>query len=340
MRDIMSEAYTIPYKLTDDVMFPTKKGMKEYLKHEAIAWREFLEAFERQTTYTNLRLNYDSTISQRQVARSLELLASLLETPKQFNNSTRTHNREAQVAFPPPPSTSVIGHLILGLWDNGQTENARCVFLWNIFDGNTSPNREQKNLVTDIVQGKQLFDAAQVVRALPMQGVSHQKLSAAVRSAETQVESLKEEVKNAQVLNADHDANLSEKNAIHDANLSKKLEEFSEDYQATEDDILSQQDALFAAHKAQIDALNADLEAQLKKYERQQAAYNEKTVTFENERRASEEMRIQGYNDLHALFHEQLKFKAPVELWGALSKSHGKKPFGLSFPLSSSPAPQ
>lgn len=338
----MSEAYTIPYKLTDDVTFPTKKGMQKHLEHELDAWHDFLTTFEATDYFKTLQISYNTAVDQPKIARSLQSLHDLLETPQAFQNAVSKASHKQQAAFPPPPTSSFIGRLILGLFENSATyESSRdsvCVFLWFIFDGHISGTNVPADVTDLMKQGKRLFDSAKVVQAMPLHDVSHQKLSAAVRNAEAQVESLKEEIKNAQDLNAEHDTDLSE-----------KLEEFSEDYQATKDSILSQQDALFAAHKAQIDVLDAGLEAKIKEHERRLRIYDEKVVKSETERDANEARREREFEHLAASYDEKLQFDKPIELWDNRHTDHEKKAktaldvfvllvlasvvFGLAIPL-------
>lgn len=314
----MSEAYTVPYTLTDDVTFPTKKGMQKHLEHELDAWRDFLTAFEAENYFKTLQLSYNTTVDQPQIAQSLQRLHDLLETPQVFQNAASKKSHRQQAAFPPPPSSSFIGRLILGLFENNATyessNDSMCVFLWFIFGGQISGVNVPAEVTKLMQQGKQLFGSAKVVQAMPLHDVSHQKLSAAVRNAEAQVVSLKEEIKSAQVLNAEHDKNLSE-----------KLEEFSEDYQATEDDILSQQDALLAAHRTQIVALDEKLKALTNDYTKKLLDFKKRVDASEKERQSAELQRVQNHEEHIALLEKKLQFDKPITLWGALSESHGRK---------------
>lgn len=200
-----NEEYRLHYGQREDVVFPSQKGMKRYLTNELNTWAPFLD-YVRQNLGESLVSNHGRRQwTAEQLADAFELQLKLLADRAKFNRSTIHHENVPRL---PPPSDSLEGQLILGLFENGLAAEALAAYIYVTVDGQDAQHNSRGEIGSLIQRGKPLVDAAPIVKALPYSRVSSSKMAGAVRIAENHVQSLADEVVTAQEANASHDLEL------------------------------------------------------------------------------------------------------------------------------------
>ncbi len=201
-----SEQYTIHYETVANVSFPSKKGMEKHLEDEKVIWGSFLH-------YISLNLNYmlfnghvQNVVRSFDLAAVFDLLISNLDDQSAFNKISKRHSNN--VAFPPPPSTSVEGLLILALFVNGSEQRALSAYLHFILKNSNIRSGSPSDTMPAERSGGALIEAAHVAHALPYHKVSSERFVETVSVAQNHVDALSDQVSKAKDVNADHQTNL------------------------------------------------------------------------------------------------------------------------------------
>ncbi|WP_370212848.1 DUF6161 domain-containing protein [Roseovarius sp.] len=299
-----SKEYRLHYSQREDVVFASQHGMKRYLNHEIQIWTPFLEY---------LRTNFNSELITNQgrsrtrseeLANALQSLLQRLPNQNQFNRATRPH---ANDLFLPPPSDSLVGQLILGLFESDMPAESLAAYIYFIANDKNGLRFTNSGIDALIQQGKALVLAAPIVRALPYSRVSASQMAGAVRTARNHTKSLGDEVVNAQEINSDHERALKE-----------QLDEQRTQAKRVNDVILRLNRRRANRHKWWAEATEKLV---TDKFEEA----SKKVKLFELKSERAEKARVAEFKRLQDLFESQLRLRAPVSLWENREKRHNVK---------------
>lgn len=317
-----NQEYRLHYGPTTVVSFPSQKGMKSYLTSESSIWAEFLghvrENLESPLVDTN---DSQSQIKAEQLASAFEAPIGLLPDMAGFNSTMRHHSRGRLL---PPPSDSLDGQLILGLFQAGMADSALAAYLYVMVKQTNFTVRRDSQAGRFIERGKLLVEAAPIVKALPYSRVSTSKMAGAVRTAENHVKSLADEIAGAQNANAKHarqlQAQLDEQNEQAELALSDNKEKAKR----VNDVILRLHRRRDRQHRLWV-AATTQLAAE--KFEEA----DKKVYLFERKGQLAEAARVEEFNRLKDLFETQLRLRAPVSLWKEREEEHKKNSSGAMW---------
>lgn len=299
-----NEEYRLHYKHRADVVFPSQRGMKRYLTSEQKIWAPFLDHVRNNLTSPIIEgHHHHRQWTAEQLATALESLIERLDNRKEFARSTGLH--EGNVPLP-PPSESLEGQLILGLWDSGSHKEALSAYLYFIATGREISTNVRDRIRTLIQKGKPLVEAAPIVKALPYSRVSTAKMAGAVRTAKNHVQSLADEVVTAQ-----------ESNASHVLKLNAQLDEQKTQAKRVNDAILRLNRRRDRQHKLWVEATNKVV-AECFEDARKKVHF------FEVKSQQAEEARVAEFERLQNLFATKLQFDEPSKLWGTRETLHSK----------------
>jgi hypothetical protein len=206
----------------------------------------------------------------------------------------------------PPPSDSLEGQLILGLFDSDMAVEALAAYVYFVAtnaNARYNANDEIGNLVH---KGKSLVEAAPIVKALPYSRVSTSKMAGAVRTAENHAQSLADEIVAAQ-----------NSNAAHDLELQAQLDEQKKQARRVNDLILRLNRRRVSRHKSWAKAADQLV------YEKFEEA-DKKVRFFEIKSQQAEKARVAEFERLQSLFETQLRLRPPVKLLETREKNHGE----------------
>jgi hypothetical protein len=292
--------YTISYKTIDNVERSSKKAMQKYLSEEEAAWEKFIEYFILENTHANISDGRTSTASVNKVYSELK---SSLENSASFNRRTTLAHLSKIV---PPPSASKYGQLILSLFDADQRRLARCTFLSFILQ-EYGMNRPPDHITYAAETGRTLFLSTVASEALPLGKTSSTKMSAIVRQANDEIEELRNQIEELRKLRNNEESRL------------EKLREGIKEIQEKE---LSENAVTRNSLEA---AVKEFLEAQLADVTKAIGDTKDHTKLLTLELRQENENRQAEHSGLVKLFYEQLKTRAPVELWAKREILHDEK---------------
>lgn len=203
---MVKQDFVIEYRSIKNVSFPSATAMKRYLESEAQIWSSFLKEVTAQNQLSNIPTRRGGTNSQA-LESAFDQLLKHLENPTQFNQATQK-NRGG--IAPPPPSETIEGQLILGLFELDRKWDAICAYVWFINHGLEISQNSNQPIGAMVARGAELSAGAYAAAALPFRRVTSQRLAGAARSAEAQVEALGSEVQKAQEINSEHKSKLVE----------------------------------------------------------------------------------------------------------------------------------
>jgi hypothetical protein len=296
-----NEAYRLHYVSRADVVFPSLSGMKSYLTRESKIWTHFLD-YVRENFDTPLVSNYGHVqFTAEQLANAFEAQLKLLSDRSGFNRATTPYESGPLL---PPPSDSLEGQLILGLFDTGMVDEALSAYVYVILNGKDDRFVTNGKIGMLHKKGKLLVDAAPIVRALPYSRISTSKMAGAVRTAESHVQSLSDEIVAAQ-----------KTNTSHELELKAQLDEQKTQAKRVNDLILRLNRRRDRRHKLWVEAINSIV---AEKFE--EARKN--TRLFELKSQRAEQARVNEFNRLQDLFETQLRLRAPVSLWEKRETKH------------------
>ena len=299
--------YRVNYKLCENVVFPSKQSMKRYLAKESEIWSPFLEHV-RDHLKPVLTTDYGRrTSNAEQLANAFEGLVNRLDDRPAFNRATGQHDHSAIL---PPPSDSLEGMLVLGLFDSDMAADALAAYIYFIAK-NTDAEYQRNDAIDILVQkGKALVGAAPIVKALPYSRVSTSKMAGAVRTADNHVKSLAEEVGAAQEINANHVLELQ-----------AQLDDQKKQARRVNDTILRLNRRRDRRHKLWVKVTNELVEERFEEARK-------KVRSFEIKSRQAEEARVAEFERLQSLFMTQLRLRAPVKLWETRETQHSRNSKG------------
>jgi hypothetical protein len=193
--------YKLHYEHLEDVVFPSQMGMQRYLAQESEAWAAFLD-YVHDNLGTAIATNSGlHSVNAKKLAAAIDNQSARLGDSASFNHSTKRH---ANSEVLPPPSGSLEGQLILGLFDTDLKTEALAVYVCFVADNTKARYKSNDAIHKWVIRGRVLLGAAPIVKALPYSRVSTAKIAGAARTAENHVQSLADEVVAAQELNTQH----------------------------------------------------------------------------------------------------------------------------------------
>ncbi|WP_417733901.1 DUF6161 domain-containing protein [Roseovarius sp.] len=298
-----NEEYRLYYKKIEDVVFPSKNGMKRYLTKENQIWTPFLD-------YMRNSLRSGIATEQGRGNSTAEQLAIAFESQKKRLDDRAAFNRATQQyvnnSILPPPSDSLEGHLILGLFDSGMAAEALAAYVYCIAKEANARYNTNDEIGTLVHKGKPLVDAAPIVKALPYSRVSTSKMAGAVRTAENHAQSLADEIVAAQ-----------KANAAHDFELQTQLDKQKKQAKRVDDVIRRLNRRRDSRHKLWVKATEQLVEEKFEEARK-------KVRLFEVKSQRAEKARVAEFERLQSLFETQLRLRAPVKLWETREINHGE----------------
>ncbi|WP_136439535.1 DUF6161 domain-containing protein [Pacificoceanicola onchidii] len=296
-----NEEYRIHYEKREDVVFPSKSGMKRYLSEELKRWIHFLDHMREGFALSINAFQGRRALTPEQQATAFNSLMDLLEYREEFNR--RTVNAGGGPVLP-PPSDSLEGQLILGLFEGDRTAEAMAVYVYFVAKNSRAKYADNDQIGRMVLKGRILADAATVTAALPYSRVSSSKMARAVRNAENHVQSLADEVVAAQEINATHESKL-ESNLAEQRLNAKRIN----------DVVLRLNRRRDRQHKKLVNSIEQLFE---ERFEETRVRIG----VFELNNQRAEEQRVDRFNNLQELFRAQLRLRAPVELWDKRETNH------------------
>ena len=276
--------------------------MKKYLESEAALWGAFLEYFEGNFKESlNLATRYENIGSQK-LASALDDLALALTDRTKFNQSTAKRN--AGHIYPPPPSSSIEGQVILALFLDGMKQRALAAYVHFIIrDYGQDYNSPYENYEVNKT-GARLIEAAYVAHVLPYDKVASEKLADTTRTADAHIEAFSHEVARAQDINEEHTTRLT---------------------------------SFFGSYKAGTERLDTVF-----RYLNKRRARHHQKLILDNIKQVSDHIGENGhqlkqlreineanqteqdaeFKRLRTLFETQLRLRAPVKLWETRQELH------------------
>lgn len=301
--------YALLYTELPNVEFPSQTAMGRYLKSEAAIWSDYLVSFGEQSRWGALPMQPNGSVKVSHLAESLSRLSGSLDDRDAFHRMQKSHSG-SQVLVP-PPSASLEGQLILGLFSAGRDLEAHSVFLWFARQQRMIQSRTNQPLVANDIQvGSQLVIAAKAAEALPFHKVSSQRIAGAACAAEHNAQAVAEEVRAAQQINADHDEALGGfREALRDrAKRIEKIFIWRERRRRVK----------FSAFEESWKTVSDEL-------------YQEYRVSLHQHTQLSKQQ-LESQNDqfqaLKDRFLSQMRLRAPVELWRTRAEKHRKNATG------------
>lgn len=295
-----NEQYSLHYKQREDVTFPSQKGMKSYLSKESHIWAPFLDYMRRNLGSESVSINDRDRQTTEQLAFAFKTQIKRLDDRALFNRATI---RRQDGLILPPPSDSLEGQLILGLFDSDMAGEALAAYFCFIKKGESIRHDTINSLAQ---RGQILVDAAPIAKALPYSRISTSKMAGAVRTAENHVQSLADEIITAQ-----------RSNAAHDVELQAQLDEQKKQAKRVNDVILKLNRRRVRQHKQRMEVTDKVVA------ERFEDA-RKKVRIFELNSQKAEEDRMAEFGRLQSLFEVQLRLRAPVKLWEEREVKHCK----------------
>ncbi|MEC8195814.1 MAG: DUF6161 domain-containing protein, partial [Pseudomonadota bacterium] len=278
----------------------SKPAMKRYLSEEGRVWQPMLDHLQH-SPKTRFGYGHGAQIGLwSQVVSAFERASSEMENASSFNQCVDDG------AFP-PASTSAEGQVILALFADGHVILAENALLAFLHEGRRAVGIRGDNMQCHLARGSAVIDAAKVASVLPFHKVSSHRLAGSVRSAEVKVQSLDDTIQQAEKKSETHSTRLSqqeEKAADRNRRIERVRKWQEERRQTTFDKDHATNQHLstefFKRGELRLMGLNG---AAKERFEKMDAEFRQ----------------------LKNLFHSQLQFRAPVELWESRSKLHDKR---------------
>lgn len=297
------QVFSIEYSNIPKVSFPSKTGMEKYLKEESKVWTPLLEEIAAHNQLQTINANR-RTINADSLRTAFDRLIKKIDNPREFNRATQQFQGDALL---PPPSSSIEGQLILGLFENNRKQDAFCAYIWFVNHMLQIQENSRHEIGRMIDRGKQLSIGAYAAEALPFRQTSSQKLAGAARSAEAHALSLSEEVKNAQAIKKEHEEELLGYRELWQKRAAK-IEKL----------IVRRERHRRNQHKSWIKVIESQVEDKFLGAERRLDALNRANKQVQDKRQAE-------FDKLLDLFHTQLRLRAPVQLWEKRSTQHSRR---------------
>lgn len=292
--------YSIKYQYSGDINLKSKAAMKKHLAEEQAAWAGFFEHFNKNEF--GLPVIHQKTKTIEAVSNELQILSAAIDKPDRFNQYTSDYGGNLT---PPPPSGTIEGQLILQLFAQRKYEQSFAVFLsvYNKnrkFRVNPSANNFEKH--SDV--GEAILNSVYASKALPADKLLTQKIAAAAKRVNADAEALSEQIDETRTLGA----NFNDELGRNKSKLKQQVVSFSEVFADSE---AVRMQGHSSAENERAEANRASLTD----------AQNKATLQLEQiQRKASEA--LNGIEDTHKRYHEQLRYAAPVRLWADRAAAH------------------
>lgn len=301
---MQEENLAIHYKNLPNITFPLKTSMESYITSETDIWKGFLQKIKDDSVFDNLRLQHGSSTNSSILTMSFGSLQDAIDDPRKFNRISSTPSKSSTV---PPPSSSLIGQLILGLFERDEVEHSKSVFLLFLKEEllfETSTNRKLEPIIE---RGEALMLAASASIALPSSEASAKEFSSITRSAKAEVEALTSELQRSREANDDRRLSLLElKQQWHEREAN-----FSNSFHASETGRTSAFSTFLNEKREEFGQKISEIETQISAFEKLGVStINDQNAEFER---------------LQELFYTQLRLRAPVALWETRAEGHGSE---------------
>lgn len=297
------EAYIIQYNSVPNIERASRKTIGSYIDHETAEWLSFLAelpSLAGQLTFQIGQVSHNGA----SLAKSLDQLGKLVDDAGKFNSFSRASFRRSNIL--PPPSESVEGRLVLGLYHTGRSQDAvAAYFRYAAIEAGVPLNRNGPEVLrAPMERGELLIAAAHAASVVP----GHKVVSDGLRSARVRatavLKALDGTVGEAVQVNAQHGASLRATRDRIGQHAMKLRAIFvgaergrTRNYRAWRSEIELEVERRFAEADIRIARLDRLAEEKQKK-------------------------RDDAFEALKDLFYTQLRLRAPVALWEERAKSH------------------
>ncbi len=294
--------FQITYADQQKKEFPNATSVRKFLDTEQEVWQPFLDEVLKEGSL--IQRHHQAFTHRHQSVNFVLLLEPFKRMRDDLLKSSETGRNWQADTMGPPPSDSLLGRLIIGLFSSGYMPQSVDVYVYYL----SLPGRGQnfRNLSSAIARGQRYFEAAYAVEAMPFGKVSGAKVGAAKRALDVQLAAVKEEVEKLQSLRDQLAEEFEQLKA-------KKTQEFSAEIKARNseaEDMRSVEHELFSEIEEQFKTDRAAAFADMR-----QTTLSGKQQNEHNKRE---------YEAIKKLFTEDMKFQAPVRLWGLREKQHKK----------------
>ena len=300
------EEYRLHYEGRDDVVFHSRSEMKSYLTSEQNSWSSFLNHLRGNLSSPLEAHQYGGSWTAEQLGTAIESQIKLLDDREKFNRSTASYG-ERQIL--PPPSESLDGQLILGLFENDFAEHALAAYIFFVASGRRFKINERSDNGRLFALGKTLVEVAPIVKALPYSRVSTSKMAGAVRTAKSHVQALADEILEAKELTESHRVKLQ-----------AQLDEQKQKAKRVDDIILRLNRRRDRQHRKWLEKTEKIVE---EKFE----DARKKLRLFQLNGQRLEKERLAEFSRLQDLFATKLQFDEPTKLWEGRETQHNRQSF-------------
>jgi hypothetical protein len=302
------EDYRLYYENREDVVYSSQSGMRRYLEAEQKTWSPFLEYLVGNLGGPLTSRSNGHSWTSEDLGTAIDGQLSLLDDRDKFNRATLS-NAYSRGRILPPPSNSLEGELILGLFDVNLEEDALAAYIFLVASRQRLRINEDDAIHHLIERGRILVRAAPIVKALPYSRVSTSKLSGAVRVAENHVQTLADEIVKA-----------NKTSAAHEVKLQAQLDEQKQKAKRVNDIILRLNRRRDRQHRKWLEATGKIVEEKFKDA-------HGKLRIFEINSQRLEKERVAEFDRLRDLFATKLQFDEPTTLWEGRETQHNRQSF-------------
>ncbi len=299
-----SASYVISYRTLSPVERSTQRAMVDHLDREEAAWKPFLDFFA--SEYGDIQIPARRhAMTGRQMATAFHQLRAALDDPSAFAAITVDSFRRTAVA--PPPSGSTEGQLMLGLHAAGRTEDAAAAFARFVsteLAADQYGQRSAGDMASVLQRGDILLAAGHVAAALPASKLASSGIRTSKVRAEQLLASLDEQVAGAAEINAEHAGGLLDLRS----SIAEGIVRVRRMLLRAERGRSRRDREWRAAIEVEVQRRFDEAEARLQALDRLG--------------RSQQQSREKSFEELKALFHTQLRLRAPVALWEKRTETH------------------
>ncbi|WP_332744474.1 DUF6161 domain-containing protein [Sphingomonas sp. ZB1N12] len=296
--------YVINYRTLPPIERAARQTMVDHLEREQVEWKPFLDKLA--SEYGDMQIQAArQPMRGRQLATAFDQLRAMLADPDGFGRITANSFRRATVA--PPPSGSTEGQLVLGLHAAGRTGDAAAAYARFValeLGTDDGVHRPAEDFAAFLKRGEILLAAGHVAAALPSSKLASSGIRTSKARAQELLAALDGRVAEAAEINADHATHLSNMRDLTAAGIVRVRRTLLRAERARD----RRQRAWRADVEAEVQKRFGEAEARLQALDRLGGM----------QQRSREE----SFDELKALFHTQLRLRAPVALWEQRSETH------------------
>lgn len=297
-------AYVISYRTLPSIERAARRTMADHLDREQGAWKPFLDMLASEHGEMQIPARHQA-ITGRQLATAFDMLLAKLDDPNGFGRLTADSFRRSTIA--PPPSGSTEGQLVLGLHAAGRTGDAAAAYAGFVvleLSAGHQVHRPAEDFAAFLKLGGTLLAAGHVAAALPASKLASSGIGSAKAKAEDLLASLDGQVAEASAINADHAAGLSRMRDL----MATGAVRLRRTLLRAERERNRRQRTWRTDIEAEVEKRFGEAEARLQALDRLG--------------RTQHLSRQESFEELKALFHTQLRLRAPVALWEQRSETH------------------